>query len=131
MGSSRTIEIYWPSLKALKNWRHYLESCKHEVLVLADHNVLRQFGNTKSESSRQDKEETLRAENTRILHRLRSSLANTNISGVYTPSPSSNLAPLYQVLSCETHVIPPFSVLGCAPLQAEEVQSPEDQGGNA
>ncbi len=27
-------------VKAFKTWRHYLESCKHEVLVLTDHNNL-------------------------------------------------------------------------------------------
>ena len=36
-----------------KTWRHYLEDCKHEVLVLIDHNNLRCFMDTKSLSSRQ------------------------------------------------------------------------------
>ena len=40
-------------VKAFKMWRHYLESCKHEVLVLTDYNNLRCFINTKSLSSRQ------------------------------------------------------------------------------
>ena len=38
---------------AFKTWRHYLESCKHEVLVLTNHNTLRYFMDTKSLSSRQ------------------------------------------------------------------------------
>ncbi len=95
---------------AFKTWRHYLEGCKHEVLVLTDHNNLQRFMDTKSLSSRQvrwaqklsryhfridyrqgkangaadalfrysqrsaEEEETLRAENTKILHRLQSSL---------------------------------------------------------
>ena len=28
-------------VEAFKNCRHYLEGCKHEVLVLTDHNNLR------------------------------------------------------------------------------------------
>ena len=39
--------------EALKTWRHYLEGSQHEVLVLTDHNNLRQFMETKSLSSRQ------------------------------------------------------------------------------
>ena len=38
-------------IKAFKPWRHYLERCKHEVLVLTDHNNLRRFMDTKSLSS--------------------------------------------------------------------------------
>ena len=40
-------------VEVFKTWRHYLEGCKHEVLVLTDHNNLCQFMNTKSLSSRQ------------------------------------------------------------------------------
>ena len=40
-------------VEAFKTWRHYLEGCKHEVLVLTDHNNLRRFMDTKSLSSRQ------------------------------------------------------------------------------
>ena len=40
-------------VEAFKTWRHYLEGCKHEVLVLTNHNNLRRFMNTKSLSSRQ------------------------------------------------------------------------------
>ena len=40
-------------IEAFKTWRHYLESCKHEVLVLTDHNNLRCFMDTKSLSFRQ------------------------------------------------------------------------------
>ena len=40
-------------LKAFKTWRHFLESWKHEVLVLTDYNNLRYFMDTKSLSSRQ------------------------------------------------------------------------------
>lgn len=38
-------------IKALKTWRHYLESCKHEVFILTDYNSLRKFMDTKSLSS--------------------------------------------------------------------------------
>ncbi len=38
-------------VEAFKIWRHYLEGCKYEVLVLTNHNNLRQFMNTKSLSS--------------------------------------------------------------------------------
>ena len=40
-------------IKALMTWKHYLEGCKHEVLVFTDHNNLCQFMDTKSLSSRQ------------------------------------------------------------------------------
>ena len=39
-------------IEAFKTWRHYLEGCKYEVLVLTDHNILRCFINTKSLSSK-------------------------------------------------------------------------------
>ena len=35
-------------VKALKIWRHYLESCKHEVFILTDYNNLHCFMDTKS-----------------------------------------------------------------------------------
>ena len=38
-------------VEAFKTWRHYLEGCKYEVLVLMNHNNLRQFMDTKSLSS--------------------------------------------------------------------------------
>ena len=38
-------------VEAFKTWRHYLEECKHEVLVLTDHNNLQRFMDTKSLSS--------------------------------------------------------------------------------
>ena len=38
-------------VEAFKTWRHYLEGCKHEVLVLTDHNNLQRFMDTKSLSS--------------------------------------------------------------------------------
>ena len=40
-------------VEAFKTWRHYLEGCKHEVLILTNHNNLRRFMDTKSLSSRQ------------------------------------------------------------------------------
>ena len=40
-------------VEAFKTWRHYLEGCKHKILVLTDYNNLRRFMNTKSLSSRQ------------------------------------------------------------------------------
>ncbi len=93
-------------VEAFKTWKHYLKGCKHEVLVLTDHNNLQRFMDTKSLSSRQvrwaqelsryhfridyrqgkangaadalsrypqrsaEEEKILRAENTKILHRL-------------------------------------------------------------
>ena len=93
-------------IEAFKTWRHYLEGCKHEVLVFTDHNNLCQFMDIKSLSSRQvhwaqelsqyhfridyrqgkangaanallrypqrsaEEENTLRAKNVKILHRL-------------------------------------------------------------
>ena len=126
-------------VEAFKTWRHYLEGCKHEVLVLTDHNNLHQFMNTKSLSSRQvcwaqklsryhfqidyhqgkangaanvlsrfsqrnqAKEDKLRTENTRILHKLQSSLTNASLSSLST---SAELLPLHQVLICGMHVLP-------------------------
>ena len=40
-------------IEAFKTWRYYLEGCKHEVLILTDHNNLRHFMDTKNLSSRQ------------------------------------------------------------------------------
>ena len=40
-------------VEVFKTWWHYLEGCKHEVLVLTDHNNLHCFMDTKSLSSRQ------------------------------------------------------------------------------
>ena len=40
-------------VEAFKTWWHYLEGCKHEVLVFIDHNNLCHFRDTKSLSSRQ------------------------------------------------------------------------------
>ena len=39
------------NVEAFKTWGHYLEGCKHEVLVFTDHNNLRQFMVIKSLSS--------------------------------------------------------------------------------
>ena len=39
-------------VEAFKTWQYYLGGCKHEVLVLTDHNNLCQFMDTKSLSSR-------------------------------------------------------------------------------
>ncbi len=38
-------------IEAFQTWRHYLEGCKYEVLVLTNHNNLRRFMDTKSLSS--------------------------------------------------------------------------------
>ncbi len=40
-------------IETFKTWKHYLEGCKHEVLILTDHNNLQCFMNTKNLSSRQ------------------------------------------------------------------------------
>ncbi len=40
-------------VEAFKTGRHYLKGCKHEVLMLTDHNNLQHFIDTKSLSSRQ------------------------------------------------------------------------------
>ena len=127
-------------VKAFKTWRHYLEGCKHEVLVLTDHNNLCRFIDTKSLSSRQvrwaqelsryhfridyrqgkanaavdalsrfpqrsqDKEDELRAENGRILHRLQNSLTNASLAGLSLLS--SLPSHLHQVLICGIYVLP-------------------------
>ena len=38
-------------VEAFKNWRHYLEGCQYDALVLTDHNNLRRFMDTKNLSS--------------------------------------------------------------------------------
>ena len=38
-------------IKIFKTWRHYLEDCKHKILILTNYNNLRRFINTKSLSS--------------------------------------------------------------------------------
>ena len=40
-------------VEAFKTWWHYFKECKHEVLVLTNHNNLCQFMDTKSLSSKQ------------------------------------------------------------------------------
>ena len=40
-------------VEAFKTWRHSLEGCKHEFLVLTDHNYFRRFMDTKNLSSKQ------------------------------------------------------------------------------
>ena len=40
-------------VKAFKTWRYYLESCKHKLLILTDHNIFCHFTDTKSLSFRQ------------------------------------------------------------------------------
>ena len=40
-------------IEKFKTWRHYLESCKYEVLMLTDHNNFKRFMDTKNLSFRQ------------------------------------------------------------------------------
>ena len=40
-------------VEAFKTWCHYLESCKHEILIFTDYNNLYCFIDTKSLSSKQ------------------------------------------------------------------------------
>ena len=51
----------------------------------------------------QVKEDELRTENSRILHKLQSLLTNASLSGLST---SAELSPLHQVLICGTQVLP-------------------------
>ena len=51
----------------------------------------------------QAKEDKLQTENTWILHKLQSSLTNTNLSGFSTPA---KLLPHQRVFICSTHVLP-------------------------
>ena len=59
----------------------------------------------------QEEEESLRAENTQILHRLQTSLTKASLLSLSllnssTSFPSSALSPLHQVFICGTHVLP-------------------------
>ena len=38
-------------IEVFKNWRHYLEGCQYEILVLTNHNNLCRFMDIKSLSS--------------------------------------------------------------------------------
>ena len=126
-------------VEAFKTWRHYLEGCKHKVLVLTNYNNLCQFMDIKSLSSKQvrwaqklsryhfridycqgkangaadvlsrfsqrnqvEKDE-LQTENTRIFHKLQSSLTNASLLDLCT---SAELLPHHQVFICGMHVIP-------------------------
>ena len=40
-------------IEAFRTWKHYLEGCKYEALMLIDHNNLQRFMDTKSLSFRQ------------------------------------------------------------------------------
>ncbi len=40
-------------VEVFKTWKHYLEGCKYEVLVLINYNNLQRFMDTKNLSSRQ------------------------------------------------------------------------------
>ena len=40
-------------VEMFKTWRHYLEGCKYEVLVLTNHNNLQHFMDIKNLSSKQ------------------------------------------------------------------------------
>ena len=44
---------FFAIIEVFKTWRHYLEDCKHEILVFTDHNNLLRFMDMKSLSSRQ------------------------------------------------------------------------------
>ncbi len=55
----------------------------------------------------QAKKETLRDENSQILHCLQTSLTKANIAGLSLSGHQAvDLSPLHQVLICETHVLP-------------------------
>ena len=56
---------------------------------------------------RPEEEETLQAENVKILYRLQSSLTNTCLSGLMLFKP--NLSSLHQVFVCRTLVLPQFN----------------------
>ena len=133
-------------IEAFKTWKHYLEGCKHEFLMLTDHNNLQRFMDIKNLSSRQvwwaqklsryhfqidyrqgkakraadalsqysqwnaEEKKTLRAENTKILHQLQSSLARISESSVLKMSipemKQQVLSLLHQVFICKTVVLP-------------------------
>ncbi len=40
-------------VKIFKTWKHYLEGCKYEVVILIDYNNLQRFLDIKNLSSRQ------------------------------------------------------------------------------
>ena len=90
----------------------------------------------------QAEEDELRTENTRILHKLQSSLTNASLSGLST---SAELSPLHRVLICGTHVLPqlrrfwdtfraelgtegPYQVsIGAMRLRLSELQESDDE----
>ena len=40
-------------IEVFKTWRHYLEGCKYEILILTNYNIFQRFINTKNLSFRQ------------------------------------------------------------------------------
>ena len=78
-------------VQAFRTWRHYLEGCKHEGLMLTDHNNLRRFMDMKSLSCRQ-------VGWAQELYNFRIDYPSSTTS--------SSLTPLHQILICATHALP-------------------------
>ena len=86
-------QVRWA--QELSRYHFRIDYCQGKANGAAD--ALSQYPERSTEE-----EETLRAENVKILHRLQSSLAK--VSGILVNS--SHLTPLHQVLICGTTVLP-------------------------
>ncbi len=94
-------QVRWA--QELSKYHFWIDYSQRKANAVAD--TLSRFPQTS-----QAKEETLRAENSQIFHRLQSSLTNTNASlaGLSLSrflAISPNLSPLYKVLICGTNVL--------------------------
>ena len=92
--SSSSHQVRWT--QKLFQYHFRINYCQKIVNGAAD--VLSHFP-----QKNQAKEDKLQTKNTRILHKLQSSLTNANLWGL---SISAELLPLYQILICGTHVLP-------------------------
>ena len=90
-------QVHWA--QELSHYHFQIDYCQGKANGAA--NTLFQYPQQSTEE-----EETLRAENVKILYCLQSLLTNASFSGLTFFEP--NLSPLHQVLVCGTHVLPQF-----------------------
>ncbi len=85
----------------LSRYHFWIDYCQGKVNAAAD--ALSRFPQRS-----QAEEKTLRAENSQIFHRLRSSLTNASLVGLSLSghTKGTNLSPLHQVFICGTYVLP-------------------------
>ncbi len=96
MKSLSSRQVRWA--QELSRYHFRIDYCQGKANVAA--NALSRFPQRS-----QAKEETLRDENTQILHRLQTSLIRASLAGLSLLGHETALMPLYQVFICGTHVL--------------------------